>query len=778
MCLDKYRAIVCDINSVNLADKSDQELKSLSKTLIKKSQNGINTDDLLIEAYALVKETAFRVLGLRTYDVQLLAAVAMHHGKLIEMQTGEGKTLSAVYPAYLAALCGKGVHILTFNDYLARRDAAQMGKVYHFLELSVGVIQEGMPPNERRQAYIKDITYMTAKEAGFDYLRDMLVYSTDDIVQRPFHYAIIDEADSILVDNAKNPLVIASYEAESELDYERITNAIRSLKAKFDYDTNDYASDVYLTDEGINKLESMLQCGNLYDSHHLNLLYRVNNALYAEVILKRDIDYLVIDGKVELIDNLTGRIAKNTRWSYGLQAAVESKEGLEIQAKGKIISQIMPQAFMHLYPKVCGMSGTLMDSENELTELYGLEIEVIPTNFPCIRSDMEDEVFTSKAAKYEAVIKEVLKANQSGRPVLIGTVSVKESDFLCDELAKSGIDCKVLNAKNDELEAEIISQAGALYAVTVSTNMAGRGVDIRLGGKDERDKEKVMTLGGLYVIGTNRHESRRIDNQLRGRAGRQGESGTTKFFIGLEDDLFQKYEIESYLPRKLKKISEAGSLSDKKVSRAIEQIQRTITGRNRQITKTLTDYTYLYEIQRKLFVKKRMELLGNTASNILETNDPGLYNKLLGRYEKEQIRKFESAITLFYMDKYWAEYLNEIESIKSGIHWAVFGGKQPLNEFSKELDAAFDSLQERIIQSVINELQLMLTSDEIIESTKKFCPASTWSYQVNDNPFEEDLGVMMMQNSGFSAISIILSWPLLLASLIYQRFFKRNKLVK
>lgn len=547
--ISKYGKVLDEIKEINLSSLSDADLLLESNKLKEEALSGTSNHKLLVRAFALVKEAVKRTLGFEVYDVQLLAAISLNSKKIIEMNTGEGKTLVAVFPAYLNSLYDKGVHILTFNDYLAKRDALWMGPIYELLGVSVGFIQEGMDKEAKREAYDKDITYVTAKEAGFDYLRDSLCYDKKHLIHRSLHFAIVDEADSILIDEARIPLVIAVSTKEANMNLLRVQEAIASLIPKEDYKIDEYGENVYLTEQGIDRVEEFLQCGNLYTEENFILLQQVNCALYAEVLLQKDVDYIVRNNRIEMVDEFTGRVSENRHWPDGVQGALECKEGLEIQSKGRILTQITLQHFIQEYEHLAGMTGTAIDSADELFEIYDKEVEVIPHNIKPCRIDYPPYVFTDKEAKYKTLVEEIKKVHSTGQPILIGTSSVKESDLLAKLLEEVGIRCQVLNAKNDELEAHIIEKAGVLGAVTVSTNMAGRGVDILLGGPQGHDKEKIKELGGLYVIGTNLHETVRIDKQLKGRAGRQGDPGMTRFFVSLEDDLMVKYGLENMLPK-------------------------------------------------------------------------------------------------------------------------------------------------------------------------------------------------------------------------------------
>lgn len=778
--IDEYMETVKKIRLVNLNTMKDSELLNMSRELIDRACNGAILDELIINSFALVNEAVRRVLGLNAFDVQLIAGIALHNGKLIEMQTGEGKTLSAVFPAYLNALTGRGVHILTFNDYLARRDANWMGPVFKYLGLTVGFVQEDMNNQERKKAYGCDITYVTAKEAGFDYLRGSLCYKKDELVQRPFNYAIIDEADSILVDEARIPLVIAEGIPEAEEGLYAVMNTVRQLKPGIDYDVDEYAHNVYLTDKGVDQVEVILQCGNLYAPENYKLLAEISSALHAEVLLQRDVDYIIRDGKVELIDEFTGRTAENRHWQDGLQAAVETKEGIEIQSKGRIMSQISLQSFVMLYQKIAGMTATAFDSAEEFNEFYGLDVVVIPSHQPCIRRDYKDLVFSHKEAKYKALIEEILRVHKTGQPILIGTCSVKESIYLASRLIKAGVVCRVLNAKNDEFEAHIIEGAGALGAITVSTNMAGRGTDIRLGGVSEGDREKVVSLGGLYVIGTNRYESRRIDKQLRGRAGRQGDPGLSCFFISLEDDLIKKYGADRIIPQGFNKVFHEEALLSPKVGRRIEGVQRIIEGQNSDIRRTLFKYSYFLEKQRMQIHERRMGVLMDlSAKGILSEKSPMHYSKLRSALGEDVMYNLEKQMTLYHMDQCWADYLEEVAYMREGIHLSVLGGQNPLEVFHMKIMEAYQVLQENIDESILSHFNNMQTANECKEFIKDRVkePELTWTYLVNDNSFVDNLALLLIGNrsTGLAGLGMIFTLPIMLAGLVYKRLFNRNK---
>ncbi len=596
--LKPFHRMLLEIKEHPMSKFDDAQIKAMSQKLKVRVENGGETRQLMPEAFALVFEAVKRTLGITPFDVQLLAATAMAAGRIIELPTGEGKTLVAVFAAYLGALSGKGVHVLTFNDYLAKRDALWMKPVYEFLGLSVHYINESMNKKERKEAYNADITYLTAKEAGFDYLRSFLVYDTDAVVQRPFHLAIIDEADSILIDEARIPLVIAG-DMPTQIKIEkRIFTVVSKLQNDSHFIMDEYANNVSLTESGVAFIEEQLGVGNLYEAQNFDTLTKVNVMLQAVFLLKKDIDYIVRNNEVLLIDEFTGRIMKDRQWPDGLQAAVEIKEGLVPKLQGTVMNRITLQNFLQFYPNLCGMTGTACPAAPEFNRFYNKAVTVIPSNKPCIRIDYPDVIFTHKEAKYLAVTQEIIKAHALGRPILVGTSSIEESEYLLDMLKPHIPDITVLNAKNDTEEAEIIANAGKLNAVTISTNMAGRGVDIRLGGKESAEYEKVCTLGGLYVIGTNRYESVRIDNQLRGRAGRQGDPGESRFFISLEDDLLLKYRISDCIPDKIRNLKQNEPLQNSAISRAVVHIQKVSEGQTFDAKITLSKYSCVAEDQR------------------------------------------------------------------------------------------------------------------------------------------------------------------------------------
>jgi preprotein translocase subunit SecA len=731
--------------------KSNNELRIISDEL----KNSITSEDLpdakLCIAYALVNEAIKRVLKLHPFDVQIIGGIVIHKGKLAEMQTGEGKTLVAVFPAYLNALTGKGVHILTFNDYLAKRDALWMGPVYKFLGLTVGYIEQGMSIADRQAAYKCDITYLTAKESGFDFLKDNLCYDKENIVHRKLNLAIIDEADSILIDEARVPLIIAGavdQDTTSEID---MINIARNLLPEIDFEFDEYKRNIFITEPGQNKIEKILKCGNIYNENNFDLISRLNSALHAEYLLNKDVDYIVRTDKIVLIDEFTGRVADKRKWPDGLQAAIEAKENLNTASKGKILNSITLQHFIKLYPKICGMTATACDSEAEFRNFYKLHISVIPTNKPCLRIDNPDKIFRTKIEKNSAIINEIIRVHATGRPILVGTRSVAESALLADRLAEKGILCEVLNAKRDEYEAKIISEAGKPGVVTISTNMAGRGTDIKLGGENDADRQKVINLGGLYVLGTNRHESLRIDRQLRGRAGRQGDPGSSRFIISMEDDLFIRYRLKDLIPSNAYS-DESVSLDNPILNVEVNRVQRIIEGQNYEIKKTVCKYSNLIENQRIIIQKIRQDLLHSDNTNFFISNAAAKFNSLKQSVGMEEVNHACQIIPLFCLDKVWSDYLAEIADLREGIHLLRLGGQDPLFEFHKQTIKIFEEVENNIYEDILATFNKLMTSNGKIDfdgaGVKK--PSSTWTYLINDNPFEDMLGVQLMSDIGLS----------------------------
>jgi preprotein translocase subunit SecA len=776
--LAPYRKILAQINKIDLEKCTDKELKERSDRLIAQARQGTSLDKLLVEAYALVREAAWRTVSMRPFDVQVIAGIAMHQGKLAEMNTGEGKTLVAVLPTYLNALSSKGVHIHTFNDYLARRDAAWMGPVYEFLGLSVGCIQEGMSQAERKNAYGCDITYSTAKEAGFDYLRDHLCYSKEDLVHREFYFVIVDEADSILIDEARVPLVIAGSTDKPEADSGQLVQIAKSLREDIDFETDEGKRNIYLTPSGLKRIEAILEVKNLHAPKNLDVLTRLNQALHAEYLLHRDIDYIVRKGKIEIVDEFTGRVVEDRHWPDGLQAAVEAKEKLRLGSGGSILGSITLQHFLELYPKISGMTATAQPAADELKQFYGLTVVVVPPNRPCIRQDHSDEIFTHKEAKTEALIDEIRRSYETERPVLVGTASVEESEELAAALEKRGISCHVLNAKNDELEAQIIAQAGSPGAVTISTNMAGRGTDIKLGGDKEQERDRVVNLGGLYVIGTNRHESLRVDQQLRGRAGRQGDPGSSRFFTSMEDNLIERYNIRNLLPKKFRTLKQDGPIDNPLVQREIARGQRIIEGQNFEIRKTLWKYSILVEKHREMIQSRRQEILRDGSDlGFLENAAPKLYSNLISLMGEDQMHKIEQRITLYAIDRCWTDHLAMIADIREGIHLTSVGGQSPIREFHKIIDQEFQLLENKIDETILQTFKSLPVTDKGVDLDEEGIrgPSSTWTYVITDNQFGLWVGMLQGSNIGATAVAAAAYGPLFILMGLVQRFRKKPK---
>ena len=776
--LAPYQRVVAEIDQLGerLRTATGAHLERTAATLRERGLAGADLDDLLPGAFALTRELAHRVIGLRPFEVQVVAGVGLHRGRLVELQTGEGKTLAAVLPAALRALTGRGVHLLTFNDYLAQRDAAWMRPVFEALGLRVGVLQEGMSVSERQSAYAADVTYATAKEAGFDFLRAGLARSRRDIPQRPYNFAIIDEADSILIDEARVPLVIAGERDVSGADPHRISSIVGELTENRDWERDEHRRNVQLTRHGIDRVEALLACGNLHAAGNAPLLTEINQALHAHVLLQRDVDYLVRDGHIFLIDELTGRVVADRRWPDGLQTALEAKEGLAIQPGGRILGSITLPHFLAHYPTLAGMTATAEPAAAEFKSLYGLRVLRIPTNRPCVREDLPDHLFTHRKLKERAVIRAIAEMHEQGRPVLVGTGSVEESERLAATLAQAGIPCRVLNAKNNEAEAEIIAEAGAVGAVTISTNMAGRGTDIRLGGAAQEHREHVAALGGLFVIGTNRHESRRIDDQLRGRAGRQGDPGATRFFVSLEDPLLLRFRIDDLIPAKIRPVQQEAPLEHPLIHREVERLQRIIEGQNQEIRSTLARYSGIVERQRAILFDWRFAVLtGEAELNLFTTRAAGRHAELLREVDAETLRDAERRVTLHHLDTLWVDHLAFIAEVREGIHLVGIGGMDPLIEFHRRIAPAFGVLHREIEDRTVRTLMaLKLTRDGLLDSELRG-PSSTWTYLVNDRAVSELHQMLHGPGSGgFAAAGVLMGWPLLLAWALWRKFSEKQ----
>ncbi|TWG20602.1 accessory Sec system translocase SecA2 [Actinoplanes teichomyceticus] len=688
------------------------------------------------EICAVGREAARRAIGQRPYDVQLLGAMALLSGRVAEMATGEGKTLTATIAAYGHTRLGNGpVHVLTVNDYLAKRDATWMEPIYTLLGLTVGWVTESMTPAERREAYAADVTYVSVSEAGFDYLRDQLVTDVADRVQRELATAIVDEADSILIDEARVPMVLAgSVTTESDPVHEA-AEIVRKLRKGKDYEVAEDGRSVAFTEAGLKNVEEQLGGVDLYADDQVAHLSAVNVALHAHALLRRDVDYIVRNGGVELIDEMRGRVAQRRRWPDGLQAAVEAKEGLSATAEGEVLNTITVQAYIALYKTVCGMTATAVHVGEQLREYFKLEVAVVPPNTPNIREDDPDRIYSAHDTRDEALVEEIKIAHDKGRPVLIGTLDVKASERLAAQLEAAGVPCHVLNAKNDAEEAAIIAEAGAVGAVTVSTQMAGRGVDIRLGGSDEKDRDKVVELGGLYVIGAGRHDSRRVDDQLRGRAGRQGDPGASVFFVSLEDELVTRHagEILPASPR----MDMDGVVHDPQVDYAVEHAQRVAEGVNHEIHRNTWRYSVVTEQQRLLLAERRERLLtSEVAAIMLLEKSPDKAKET----DEDVLSDAARSIALYHLDRLWAEHLAYLSEVREGVHLRALGKLDPLDEFHRSAVPAFQELLTRVEERTIETFEEVdLTDGWEPDRAEIVRPSATWTYLVHDNPFGSEL---------------------------------------
>ena len=760
--LKKLQPLVEKINKLepefeNFSNERLKEKTSEFKERLKAGSGEGCLDDILPEAFALVREGSKRTLGQRHFDVQLIGGIVLHQGKIAEMKTGEGKTLAATLSVYLNGLEEKGVHIVTVNDYLARRDTVWMGQIYYALGLSVGcivhenaylydplyqleegareiknnenerdeerdtiggfkVIESYLRPVTRKEAYFADITYGTNNEFGFDYLRDNMAYDLKDQVQRGFHYAIIDEVDSILIDEARTPLIISAPDMESSKWYQEFAKIIPKLNSKTDYEIDEKMKTVTLTEEGINKIEKILGLENIYEDKGIKYLHHLEQALKAEAMFKRDRDYVVKDGQVIIVDEFTGRLMPGRRWSGGLHQAIEAKEGVQVQPESLTLATITFQNYFRLYKKLAGMTGTAATSAEEFDKVYGLEVIVVPTNKPLIRKSLSDSIYKTERGKFKAVIQKIKEQNLKGQPVLMGTTSIEKNEYLGKLLDREGIPHQILNAKHDEREGEIIAQAGRLGAVTVATNMAGRGVDIILGGNPSNPEEakKVKELGGLHVIGTERHEARRIDNQLRGRSGRQGDPGSSQFFVSLEDDLLRIFggdrikSLMGYL-----KIPEDQPIEANLISGVIEQSQTKIEGMNFDLRKHILDYDDVMNKHRETIYKKRKEILKASPEQLRERilqmikkadyseEDYRRKEKEIG---EERLRQIEKVVALRTIDFLWIEHLENMESLRDSVRLRAYGQQDPLVEYKSEGHKMFQKLLSTIESTITSTI--------------------------------------------------------------------------
>ncbi len=822
----KLLPVVAAINEMESRIKplSDAELRAKTAEFKTQIDNGAPLDDLLIPAFAVAREGAWRAVHMRPFDVQLMGGMVLHRGRIAEMRTGEGKTLVATLPVYLNALEGKGVHVVTVNDYLARRDSDWMGQIYRFLGLSVGVIQHDMPDADRKVAYASDVTYGTNNEYGFDYLRDNMKFDLESMVQRGHHYAIVDEVDSILIDEARTPLIISGPSEESIDKYYRIDRIIPRLtkgeeieeedgkkSTTGDYVVDEKAHQAALTEEGVEKVEQLLGIRNLYDPENMEIIHGVNQALRAHALYERDVEYLIKDGKIVIVDEFTGRMMPGRRWSDGLHQAVEAKEGVKIERENQTLATITFQNYFRMYKKLSGMTGTADTEASEFGEIYKLDVNVIPTNRDMIRDDRGDLVYRTAQEKWNAVVEEIREAQQKGQPVLVGTVSIEKSEMLSKLLNRPPkVPHVVLNAKYHEREASIVAQAGRKGAITIATNMAGRGTDILLGGNPEglarseadpeteaeayqeafaryqetcaREREEVLTLGGLHILGTERHESRRIDNQLRGRSGRQGDPGSSRFYLSLEDDLMRIFgsdRIQGLMGRL--GMEEGEAIEHGMVSKAIERAQTQVEGRNFESRKHLLEYDDVMNKQREAIYKLRRDILegregreyvmgisrdilnGLIDDHCPEKSDPqdwdltGLRTEILayfninagglkleelgidelsetlwqaieqryvekeGRHPEDVLRGFERAIMLQSVDTAWKDHLLALDHLKEGISLRGYGQRDPLQEYKKESFDLFEMMRERVENDIVQKLFRFepMTEEQVIEQRER-----------------------------------------------------------
>ena len=736
---------------------SDSSLANKTNEFKARLAKGETLDDILPDAFAVIREASRRVLGMRQFDVQLIGGIILHRGNIAEMGTGEGKTLVATAPVYLNALEGKGAHVITVNDYLAKRDSEWMGQVYKFLGLSVGLIVHDLDFEQRKIAYNSDITYGTNNEFGFDYLRDNMVSSLDQMVQRPLHYCLIDEVDSILIDEARTPLIISGPGQKSTDNYYVMSKLVPQLKLGEDYTIDEKQKTVAPTEAGVSKMEKMLKVDNLYDTDNLELNHLFVQALRAQAMMERDRDYVVKDGEVVIVDEFTGRLMYGRRYSDGLHQAIEAKEGLQVQRESQTLATITFQNYFRMYDKLAGMTGTAKTEEQEFIKIYGLEVFQVPTNRPVQRKDLPDVIFKTKRGKYRAVVREIERRHATGQPMLIGTTSIEQSEQLSHMLKEAGIVHNVLNAKYHELEAQIVAQAGQKGQVTIATNMAGRGTDIVLG-------EGVSELGGLAIIGTERHESRRIDNQLRGRAGRQGDPGSSQFFLSLEDDLLRIFggdNIKKFMEKM--GLEEDEEIRSSMVSSAIQKAQKRVEERNFDIRKYVLEYDDVMNQQRKVVYEQRRKILEgqDMKDQILNMVDmlinhgletyanPKLYpeewdfdalikycekyflapgevkldeienmsREEIGRklmdiahetYEAREksigssmMRELEKAVMLKVVDSKWMEHLDDMDMLKEGIGLRSYGQRNPIVEYKVEAFNIFSEMQQSMIETII-----------------------------------------------------------------------------
>lgn len=746
--LKKIQGIIDEINGLEkkFESFSDIDLKNMTDDFKKKLKDKKSLDDILPEAFAVVREAAKRTLNQRHFDVQLIGGIVLHQGKIAEMRTGEGKTLAATLPIYLNALSNKGVHLITVNDYLARRDTVWMGQIYHFLGLSIGcinheaaylydpeykidqeneldekrdevggfkVFNEYLRPVSRKEVYQTDIVYGTNNEFGFDYLRDNMAQDKNDLAQKNHNYAIIDEIDSILIDEARTPLIISAPDVESAKLYQQFARIIPQLKKENDYKIDEKSRAVTLTNTGIDKIEKVLGIKNIYQEKGIQIIHHIEQALRAEVLFRRDKDYVVKDGEVVIVDEFTGRLTPGRRYSGGLHQAIEAKEGVEVKRESKTLATITFQNFFRMYEKLAGMSGTALTNAEEFDKVYKLDVIVAPTNKLMIRKDLPDLVFKTETGKLRAVAKKIKEANEKGQPVLVGTVSIEKNELLGNLLKRQGVQHNLLNAKNHEKEGEIIAQAGKLGGVTIATNMAGRGVDIVLGGNPPKDEDikKIKDLGGLLVIGTERHEARRIDNQLRGRSGRQGDPGESQFFVSLEDELMRRFgsdKIKTMMDTF--KIPEDQPIQNKLISNSIEKAQARIEGYNLDTRNHVLEYDEVMNKQRDAVYRIRREILFSSEEEIEQKIKELMDDKEFKQYQEkieklgDDFKKAARFIILRTVDIFWMEHLETMECLRQSVSLRAYGQRDPLVEYKNEGRRLFDNLLQNIDNSIVDML--------------------------------------------------------------------------
>jgi preprotein translocase subunit SecA len=770
--LKKYEGYAKEVIALDneYSSKTDEELKAKTSEFIRRLENGETLEDIKIEAFATVREAAFRVIGEKPYFVQIIGGFVIHYGNIAEMKTGEGKTLTSTMPAYLNALTKKGVHIVTVNEYLATRDAKWMGEIYRFLGLTVGVNLRELNAKEKQEAYNSDIMYSTNNEIGFDYLRDNMVVNKNDRVMRPFNFAIVDEVDSVLIDEARTPLIISGGQIRTANLHIQADNFAKSLKENKGYIYDEETKAVALDEEGIKKAEQAFGVDNIFDLSHTSLVHRINQALKANYSMKKDFDYVVQDDKIIIVDSFTGRLMPGRAFSEGLHQAIEAKERVTIQEETKTLATITFQNLFRMYAKLSGMTGTAKTEEEEFREIYNMYVMEVPTNKPVIREDFGDLIFATERAKFKAVVEEIKERHKKGQPVLVGTVAVETSEKLSDLLKKERISHEVLNAKNNEREAEIIAKAGEKGSVTIATNMAGRGTDIKI-------NDEVKELGGLCVLGTERHESRRIDNQLRGRAGRQGDPGMSQFCVSFDDELMVRFGTDR-AKELLARIGfdEDASIRHKFISKSIEQAQKRVEGNNYDSRKQILEYDDIINQQREIIYERRNEILDSESikdrildtfrnflidlvhehvvvddkiserniEEIIETlnekylkndlkvkdfynlNDKDLieklYNHVIKEYDnkvnnfpKEIIDEFEKAITLRIIDMHWMEHINSMAHLREGIFLRGYGQEDPLRAYTLEGYEMFD----RLLSTIDKEVATYLLRAEITQNIER-----------------------------------------------------------